>query len=84
MNQAFPLDVATIAGGCCWCVEAVYREIDGVEYVVSGYTGGTAANPNYEQVAPVKLDMLKRFRRVLTLPVYLIGKYWRFSSLSMI
>ena len=62
MNQAFPLEVATIAGGCFWCVEAVYRKIDGVEYVISGYTGVTAANPNYEQAAPVKLDMLKRFR----------------------
>jgi len=54
MNQAVSLEVATLAGGCFWCVEAVFREIDGVEHVVSGYTGGTAANPNYEQVCAGK------------------------------
>jgi len=50
MNQAVSLEVATLAGGCFWCVEAVFREIDGVEHVVSGYTGGATVNPTYEQV----------------------------------
>ena len=50
MNQAVSFEVATIAGGCFWCIEAVFREVDGVEYVVSGYTGGTTVNPTYEQV----------------------------------
>lgn len=39
-----------MAGGCFWCMEAVFQQIDGVEKVVSGYTGGTTANPTYEQV----------------------------------
>ena len=43
-------EVATLAGGCFWCLEAVYRDLRGVEQVVSGYTGGTAINPTYEQV----------------------------------
>jgi peptide-methionine (S)-S-oxide reductase len=44
------LEVATIAGGCFWCIEAVFREVDGVERVVSGYTGGADINPSYRQV----------------------------------
>jgi peptide-methionine (S)-S-oxide reductase len=50
MNQTASLEVATLAGGCFWCLEAVFREVEGVEYLVSGYTGGTTANPTYEQV----------------------------------
>ena len=40
----------TLAGGCFWCLEAVYQEINGVTEVVSGYSGGTVPNPTYEQV----------------------------------
>lgn len=40
-----------LAGGCFWCLDAVYRQIKGVESVVSGYTGGTIAAPTYEQVS---------------------------------
>jgi peptide-methionine (S)-S-oxide reductase len=54
MNQAASLEVATLAGGCFWCIEAVFREVAGVEKVVSGYTGGDAANPTYEQVCSGK------------------------------
>jgi peptide-methionine (S)-S-oxide reductase len=42
--------VATLAGGCFWCLEAVFERVKGVERVVSGYTGGTVANPGYEAV----------------------------------
>lgn len=44
------LQVATLAGGCFWCLEAVYDELKGVESVESGYSGGQVANPTYEQV----------------------------------
>jgi peptide-methionine (S)-S-oxide reductase len=54
MNQAVPLEVATLAGGCFWCLEAVFREVEGVESVVSGYTGGTTTNPTYQQVCTGK------------------------------
>ena len=54
MNQAASSEVATIAGGCFWCLEAVFREIAGVGNVVSGYTGGTTTNPTYEQVCSGK------------------------------
>ena len=43
-------EVATLAGGCFWCLEAVYEQMMGVESVVSGYTGGHIVNPSYEQV----------------------------------
>jgi peptide-methionine (S)-S-oxide reductase len=42
--------LAVLAGGCFWCVEAVYRELDGVLAVTSGYSGGDAADANYERV----------------------------------
>ena len=42
--------LATFGAGCFWCVEAVFRELNGVEKVTSGYAGGTVPNPTYEQV----------------------------------
>jgi len=50
MSAQAGLETATLAGGCFWCLEAVFREVEGVERVQSGYTGGTKANPTYEQV----------------------------------
>lgn len=41
---------ATLGGGCFWCLEAVYQEVDGITDVVSGYAGGHVANPSYKQV----------------------------------
>ena len=43
-------EIATLAGGCFWCLEAVFLELRGVESVQSGYTGGGSPNPTYEQV----------------------------------
>lgn len=43
-------DVATLGGGCFWCLEAVYDEIEGVISVESGYAGGHTPNPTYEEV----------------------------------
>ena len=43
-------ETATLAGGCFWCLEAVYDQLRGVEDVVSGYSGGRRPNPSYEQV----------------------------------
>ncbi|MEK6610902.1 MAG: peptide-methionine (S)-S-oxide reductase MsrA [Gemmatimonadota bacterium] len=43
-------ETATLAGGCFWCLEAVFEQLRGVERVVSGYSGGTVANPSYERV----------------------------------
>jgi len=43
-------ETTTLAGGCFWCLEAVYDELKGVTDVVSGYEGGAVRNPTYEQV----------------------------------
>ncbi len=43
-------EVATLGGGCFWCLEAVFDNLQGVESVESGYTGGKVTNPTYEQV----------------------------------
>jgi peptide-methionine (S)-S-oxide reductase len=43
-------EIATLAGGCFWCLEAVYLDVDGVLSVESGYSNGHVPNPTYEQV----------------------------------
>ena len=43
-------ETATLAGGCFWCLEAVFDEVKGVQSVESGYAGGTKANPTYREV----------------------------------
>jgi len=43
-------DLATLAGGCFWCLEAAFDQLDGVERVQSGYAGGTVPSPTYQQV----------------------------------
>ena len=48
INQTY--EVATLAGGCFWCLEAVFEQLEGVAKVVSGYSGGHTPNPTYEQV----------------------------------
>lgn len=44
------IETATLAGGCFWCTEAVFRRLRGVKKVTSGYCGGTTPNPTYEEV----------------------------------
>ncbi|MGH7714324.1 MAG: peptide-methionine (S)-S-oxide reductase MsrA [Gemmatimonadaceae bacterium] len=46
--------IATLGGGCFWCLEAVYQHLEGVTQVVSGYAGGHVENPTYEQVCGKK------------------------------
>jgi methionine-S-sulfoxide reductase len=49
-KKASNLETITLGGGCYWCVEAVYENLDGVKSVVSGFSGGNVANPTYEEV----------------------------------
>ncbi len=44
------MEIATLGGGCFWCLEAVYLELDGVRGVRSGYSGGNTPSPTYQQV----------------------------------
>ena len=50
MGQNNNLQTATLGGGCFWCVEAVYQEVEGIVSVVSGYSGGTAETADYKMV----------------------------------
>src|SRR4030042_5267709 len=43
--------IATLAGGCFWCTEAIFKRLKGVREVTSGYSGGGVGNPSYEQVS---------------------------------
>jgi peptide-methionine (S)-S-oxide reductase len=45
------MELATLAGGCFWCLEAVFKEVNGIQKVVSGYSGGAADKPTYAQVS---------------------------------
>ncbi len=44
------IEIATLGGGCFWCTEAVFQELEGVEHVESGYTGGDNPNPTYQEI----------------------------------
>ncbi len=50
MSQSHKLKKAILAGGCFWCTEAVFSELQGVHSVTSGYIGGTVENPTYKQI----------------------------------
>jgi peptide-methionine (S)-S-oxide reductase len=49
-NDNKDMEIATFAGGCFWCTEAIFLEIKGVKKVVSGYIGGTTLNPTYSEI----------------------------------
>jgi peptide-methionine (S)-S-oxide reductase len=50
MESNHTIEVATFAGGCFWCTEAVFLELNGVKSVVSGYIGGKIPNPTYKDI----------------------------------
>jgi peptide-methionine (S)-S-oxide reductase len=49
-NNTNSQEVATLGGGCFWCLEPLYQELQGVDQVVSGYAGGHVIDPTYEQI----------------------------------
>ncbi len=50
MDRPSRQEMATLGGGCFWCLEAVFEQLEGVEKVVSGYAGGEVPNPSYKEV----------------------------------
>jgi peptide-methionine (S)-S-oxide reductase len=50
INTSGNIEVATLGGGCFWCVEAIFQDLKGVEQVESGYSGGPSANPMYKEI----------------------------------
>jgi peptide-methionine (S)-S-oxide reductase len=49
-NTPQEVEIATLGGGCFWCTEALFQELEGIEHVVSGYTGGDNPNPTYQEI----------------------------------
>ena len=47
-------DTIILGGGCFWCIEALFKELDGVINIVSGYSGGNSKNPTYEEICTGK------------------------------
>ena len=58
MNNNF--EIATLASGCFWCLEAIFRRLRGVKSVLPGYAGGTTKDPSYDQ-APEQPGMPSQF-----------------------
>ena len=54
MKHRDSLEVATLAGGCFWCLEAIFLEVEGIETITPGYTGGVTINPTYQDVCTSK------------------------------
>ena len=72
---------ATLAAGCFWCIEADLEKVEGVISVVSGYTGGTVANPSYKQVSAGRTGHTEAVRVVFDPRVISYGElleiFWR-------
>src|SRR4051794_4523459 len=49
-HQSNSIDTAIFGNGCFWCTEAIFQQLEGVQKVISGYSGGHVDNPTYEQV----------------------------------
>ncbi|MBU0980549.1 MAG: peptide-methionine (R)-S-oxide reductase MsrB [Nanoarchaeota archaeon] len=82
MNKAgHRVEKATFAGGCFWCMEAVFKETDGVVDVISGYTGGERADPTYGEVSSGKTGHLEAVH-ITFIPSKtdyeeLLNKFWK-------
>lgn len=79
--QAAPLQEAVLAGGCFWCLEHDLESLPGVAQAISGYSGGTLANPTYRQVSAGGTGhqeaVLVRFDPARTSYATLLRAYWR-------
>jgi peptide methionine sulfoxide reductase msrA/msrB len=80
-SEKDPATTATFAGGCFWCMQPPFEHIDGVSKVVAGYTGGTVANPTYEQVCSGRTGHLEavevRFDPSRVSYAQLLEVFWR-------
>jgi hypothetical protein len=61
MNNNNNTEIATVANGCFWCSEAIFKRLKGIKSVLPGYAGGIVKNPSYDQVCTGKTQLLYRF-----------------------
>jgi len=75
------LEKATFAGGCFWCVDAAFEDLEGVKEIVSGFTGGHVKNPTYEQVGKGETGHLEAIQVIFDPAIIsyaeLLRVYWR-------
>jgi peptide methionine sulfoxide reductase msrA/msrB len=75
------LETATFAGGCYWCMDAVYEKLDGVKEVISGFAGGRFKNPTYEQVSTGTTGSVEAVQVIFDPQIIsyseLVDVYWR-------
>jgi methionine-S-sulfoxide reductase len=75
------MEKATFAGGCFWCMESPFEELDGIREVIAGYTGGHKENPTYEEVTTGKTGHLEAVQITFDPPQsLLIPSYLMFSG----
>jgi len=74
-------EIATIAGGCFWCIEAPFEKVEGVKKVISGYAGGTEPDPTYKQVSSGKTDYREAVQVYFDPDIIsyseILGIYWK-------
>jgi pyrrolidone-carboxylate peptidase len=75
--MASKLELATLGGGCYWCLEAYFQRVKGIEKVASGYSGGFVENPTTEQVTVVIPVTPRLSNSVLTRLRSLTAKSWK-------
>ena len=75
-------EIATLGGGCFWCLEAVYREAEGVISAVSGYMGGASPNPSYKEVCSGRSGHVEVVQVTFDPAVISYREYLEFSSPS--
>lgn len=74
-------EIATFAGGCFWCMVKPFDQLDGIEQVVSGYTGGHVENPTYEQVCSETTGHLEAVQITYNPDIFsyekIVDTYWK-------
>ena len=76
-SRAASSDTAIFAGGCFWCMEAAFDEVDGVTETISGYAGGTKPNPNYDDHAGYAEAVKVTYDPAKVTYAKLLDHYWR-------
>ncbi len=78
------LEVATFGSGCFWCTEAVFERLQGVDKVISGFSGGKVKNPSYKEITTGRIPGMQRYARSGSIhPGSLFRNFWMYSGICM-
>ena len=76
-------EIATVANGCFWCSEAIFKRLKGIKSVLPGYSGGIVKNPSYNQVCTGKTGHAESIQIEFDRKLYLLKKYLIFSGIHV-